>query len=176
MAQHVPLLSFADAKWVPWAIWALGPLAMIGTLAAYVRFFRERVIVYYPAPGARSRTIRIPVLGVISDRGLVSYLDDPDAHVVVLSPKPGARLHTPFHIHGMANTFEKNVVVELLDQNTGLWETIEITIADGPIGELSPFVAEVDVAEGQQVLRVGEPSPRDGSFQGVELPITVVSP
>ena len=59
MAQHVPLLSFADAKWVPWAIWALGPLAMIGTLAAYVRFFRERVIVYYPAPGARSRTIRM---------------------------------------------------------------------------------------------------------------------
>lgn len=117
--------------------------------------------------------VRVPLIGTVPGKGALP-IPEPYPPVVVVFPRPGERVRTPFKIHGMANVFENNVTIELFDDETSDWELIEFGDVHGPVGAMVPFDAEVDVAPGVRFLRVGTPSPADGSFIGVELYLTVV--
>lgn len=91
--------------------------------------------------------------------------------VVVLEPRPG-RTTYPLTVTGYARTFEANVVVRLEQAGedvyddfttatawTDAWGHYSFTIREGPTGQV--------------VLHVGEHSARDGSWEGVAVPLEV---
>lgn len=94
----------------------------------------------------------------------------PEANqVVVLEPRPGPASY-PLEVTGYARTFEANVVVRLEHEGEEVyddfttatawadaWGHYTFTIPEGPSGEV--------------VLHVGEHSARDGSWEGVEVPL-----
>jgi hypothetical protein len=101
--------------------------------------------------------------------------DPPAAHprVVVLEPRPGERAY-PLTVSGYARTFEANVVMRLerdgeeyledFTTSTGwvdAWGAYSFTIEDGPTGDLD--------------LHVGEYSAKDGSWDGVEIPLRITT-
>jgi hypothetical protein len=92
-------------------------------------------------------------------------------NVVVLLPSPGELVY-PVTITGYTRTFEAGVVARLLADGAtaaeaattaadwiDAWGSFSITIADGPRGTVSLFV--------------GEDSPRDGTPQGVTIPLVL---
>jgi hypothetical protein len=87
--------------------------------------------------------------------------------VVVLEPRPGTASY-PLTVRGYARTFEANVVVRLEHQGeetyedfttatawADAWGHFELTIEDGPRGDVT--------------LHVGEHSARDGVWEGAEV-------
>jgi hypothetical protein len=92
-----------------------------------------------------------------------------ERHVVLLEPRPGSATY-PLRVTGYARTFEANVVARL-EQNgrdvhedfttsTGYvdsWGYFQFTIPDGPAGRVT--------------LRVGDYSARDGTWEGIAVPL-----
>ncbi len=89
--------------------------------------------------------------------------------VVVLEPRPG-RATYPLTVTGYARTFEANVVVRLEHEGRDVheafttatawvdaWGHYSLTIPDGPAARV--------------VLHVGEYSARDGTWEGVDVPL-----
>lgn len=92
-----------------------------------------------------------------------------DARVVVLAPRPGPATY-PLGVTGYARTFEANVVARIERDGEEIAETFttatawadawghyEITFEEGPSGPIE--------------LHVGEYSARDGTWEGVAVPL-----
>lgn len=103
--------------------------------------------------------------GPVPDRAVSSN------RVVMLRPRPGGAAY-PLTVTGYARTFEANVVVRLEKDGEDVyqdfttatswadaWGHYTFTIPDGPTGRVT--------------LHVGEHSARDGSWEGVELPLDI---
>jgi hypothetical protein len=99
--------------------------------------------------------------------GAVPAAPPREQRVIVLRPRPGAASY-PLTVSGYARTFEANVVVrleqagrEVFQDNTtatawaDAWGHYSLTIPDGPTGTV--------------LLRVGEHSARDGTWQGAAV-------
>jgi hypothetical protein len=129
---------------------------------------------------ARAFTVDAPVRVVVDLRptpaggpGVVAPPTVGDT-VVVLSPPAGESMY-PLVVSGYARTFEATVVGRLIVDGTvaaegvataadwiDAWGSFSISIADGPPGAVSLFV--------------GEDSPRDGSPEGVTIPLVFIDP
>jgi hypothetical protein len=121
---------------------------------------------------ARLLLLRDPARVVVDLRPGGAPLPPPPAtgtRVVVLEPRAGDASY-PVKVHGYARTFEANVVArlerageELLETFTtatawvDAWGHFELTIPRGPAGEV--------------MLHVGEYSAKDGSWEGVRIPL-----
>jgi hypothetical protein len=126
------------------------------------------------AAEARVSTLDDPGRVVVDLRPGGQPLREPparDTRVVVLEPRPGATSY-PLAVTGYARTFEANVVMRLeqdgedvfedFTTSTGwaeAWGWFSITVEEGPTGDV--------------VLRVGEYSARDGTWEGVAIRLTV---
>lgn len=91
---------------------------------------------------------------------------------VLLEPRPGTRVSDPLTISGYSRNFEASNTITLTDAAgetlarktvtandwTSTWGYFETTL------DLPPF-------SGRATLRVGAHSARDGSFEGVEIPV-----
>jgi hypothetical protein len=89
--------------------------------------------------------------------------------VVVLEPRPGAATY-PLTVTGYARTFEANVVVRLERGGEDLLE--DFTTSTGWLDAWGHYAFTIeDGPEGDVILHVGEYSARDGSWEGVEIPL-----
>ncbi len=93
-------------------------------------------------------------------------------NTVLVEPRAGARIQTPLTVSGYSRNFEASNVVVLVDSRgqvvvrqtvesndwSETWGYFEATL------DLQPFGA-------RGTLRVGTQSARDGTFEGVEVPI-----
>ena len=93
-------------------------------------------------------------------------------NTVLVEPRAGARIHAPLTVSGYSSNFEASNAVVLVDskgevvvrQNvesndwSETWGYFEATLDLQPFGK-------------RGTLRVGTRSPRDGTFEGVEVPI-----
>lgn len=99
---------------------------------------------------------------------------DDEAFIEVLTPPADVTVGDPFTVEGCGNTFEANVVYEVVAADgTTLAEGFDtMTCGNGCVGE---FSIEVTVgATGPVTLRVFEVSAEDGSEQSlVEVPLTI---
>jgi hypothetical protein len=115
-----------------------------------------------------------PARVVVDLRPGGSALPDPAAIeglTVLLHPRSGASSY-PLQVTGYARHFEANVVVRLVQDGstvferptsstdwTEAWGAFSFTIEDGPNGEVT--------------LEVGDYSARDGTWEGVEVALTM---
>ncbi|MFO7894190.1 MAG: Gmad2 immunoglobulin-like domain-containing protein [Longimicrobiales bacterium] len=150
-----------------------GPLAR----AAYAVASPEGPWVYVDlhlgdAAEAAVSTLRDPARVVVDLRpggGRVPPPAPSETRVVVLTPRPGPATY-PLTVTGYARTFESNVVVRLEREGQEVhedfttatawldaWGHYSFTIADGPAARV--------------VLHVGEYSARDGTWEGVAVPL-----
>lgn len=152
-----------------------GPLAR----GAYALFSDEGrwvdVDVHLGAPAEASvTTLSGPARVVVDLRSGGGPVPGPPSRsdrVVILRPRPGTTSY-PLTIEGYARTFEANVVVRLEHEGEEVhhdfttatawadaWGHYSFTIPDGPTGGLT--------------LHVGEHSARDGSWEGVAVPLAI---
>lgn len=169
-------VTMEDVEWVaPEAADATfeGPL----TGAAFAVFAPEGRWVYVDvhlreAAEVSALTLQDPARVVVDLRPGGGPVPEPASRgqgVVVLEPRPGEAAY-PLTVTGYARTFEANVVVRLEREGADVhqdfttatawadaWGHYTFSIEDGPVGSV--------------VLHVGEHSARDGTWQGVAVPL-----
>lgn len=93
---------------------------------------------------------------------------------VVVSPREAETVGAPVEVEGYTRSFEARTTVELQD---GTGETLDSrTVRATDWAETwGHLEATLDPGgyRGPAVLRVGERSPRDGAFEGVEVPVSI---
>lgn len=151
-----PLARAAYAVWAPEGRWTFVDLHLAEPAEAHASVLRDpaRVVIDL-RPGG-------------SDLGEAPAIAD---RVVVLRPRAGSASY-PLTVTGYARTFEANVVariegrgeegVETFTTATAwvdAWGHYSLTIEEGPLGAV--------------VLRVGEHSARDGTWEGVAVPLDI---
>jgi hypothetical protein len=107
-----------------------------------------------------------------SDKPLEAPLPRAGGNTVLVEPRAGVRIEDPLIVSGYSRNFEASNTVVLLDSRektvarrtvlsndwTSTWGYFEATL------DLPPF-------SGKGTLRVGTESARDGTFEGVEVPV-----
>jgi hypothetical protein len=92
---------------------------------------------------------------------------------VLFEPRVGEAATNPLRISGYSRNFEASNTVMLRDSNgDALLQTT--VLSNDWLDAWGYFEASLEIPafEGQAVLQVGTESPRDGSFEGAEVPIT----
>jgi Immunoglobulin-like domain of bacterial spore germination len=92
---------------------------------------------------------------------------------VLFEPRVGEAATNPLRISGYSRNFEASNTVMLRDSNGEV--LLQSTVLSNDwLDAWGYFEAslEIPVFEGQALLQVGTESPRDGSFEGAEVPIT----
>jgi hypothetical protein len=107
-----------------------------------------------------------------SEKPLGVPLPKAGGNTVLVEPRAGARIADPLTVSGYSRNFEASNTIVLIDSKgkivarrtvlsndwTETWGYFEATL------DLPPF-------EGRGTLRVGTESARDGTFEGVEIPV-----
>jgi Immunoglobulin-like domain of bacterial spore germination len=107
-----------------------------------------------------------------SEKPLRVSLPEAGGNTVLVEPRAGGRIDTPLTVSGYSRNFEASNTIVLTDSDaevvirrtvlsndwTSTWGYFETTV------ELPPF-------SGKGTLQVGAKSARDGSFEGVEIPV-----
>jgi len=92
---------------------------------------------------------------------------------VLFEPRVGEAATNPLRISGYSRNFEASNTVMLRDSNGDV--LLQTTVLSNDwLDAWGYFEASLEIPafEGQAVLQVGTESPRDGSFEGAEVPIT----
>lgn len=155
------LASEFAVDWLKDNLWVVGTfLAWRWSSAILAALIATVVLLLWQAVDHRDRGKAIPPQA------------SPDESIVVLEPTNGAEIPRVFWVRGFANTFESNVVVE--DQKADrTWEVVAITMAGGMMGGLTSFSVGLSLRPGKHRLRIGDYSPKDGEWSGVEIDVTV---
>jgi Immunoglobulin-like domain of bacterial spore germination len=107
-----------------------------------------------------------------SEKPLRVSLPEAGGNTVLVEPRAGGRIDTPLTVSGYSRNFEASNTIILMDSKgktvarrtvqsndwTETWGYFEATL------DLPPF-------DGRGTLRVGTESARDGTFEGVEIPV-----
>jgi hypothetical protein len=92
---------------------------------------------------------------------------------VLFEPRAGETATDPLRISGYSRNFEASNTVMLRDSNGEV--LLQSTVLSNDwLDAWGYFEASLEIPafEGQAILQVGTESPRDGSFEGAEVPIT----
>jgi hypothetical protein len=92
---------------------------------------------------------------------------------VLFEPRAGETVTGPLRVSGYSRNFEASNIIVLRDSNGNV--LLQTTVLSNDwLDAWGYFEAplEIPAFEGQATLQVGTESPRDGSFEGVEVPIT----
>ena len=92
---------------------------------------------------------------------------------VLFEPRVGEAATNPLRLSGYSRNFEASNTVMLRDSNGDV--LLQTTVLSNDwLDAWGYFEASLEIPafEGQAVLQVGTESPRDGSFEGAEVPIT----
>jgi len=136
----------------------------------FVDFFARKTFVYRMLE--LSNPARLVVDFKPGGEDLEAPLPAVGGNTVVVEPRAGARIEDPLTVCGYSRNFEASNTVLLTDSDgkvvirrtvlsndwTSTWGYFETTV------EIPPF-------SGKGTLRVGVKSARDGSFEGVEMPV-----
>jgi hypothetical protein len=150
------LAGSAYAAWSPDGRWVFVDVHLAGAAEAHVYTLDEpaRVVVdLRPGGGA------VPDRAPRADR------------VVVLSPRPGTATY-PLTVTGYARTFEANVVVRL--EQDGRDAVQDFTTATAWADAWGHYTLAIPEGPGGRVvLHVGEHSARDGTWEGISIPLQI---
>ncbi|MDQ4042497.1 MAG: Gmad2 immunoglobulin-like domain-containing protein [Actinomycetota bacterium] len=92
---------------------------------------------------------------------------------VLFEPRVGEAVTDPLRVSGYSRNFEASNTIVLRDSNGNV--LLQTTVLSNDwLDAWGYFEASLEIPafEGQAILQVGTESPRDGSFEGVEVPIT----
>jgi hypothetical protein len=91
---------------------------------------------------------------------------------VLVEPRPGARISDPLVVSGYSRNFEAANTITLIDA-TGEVVARRTVLGNDWSSTWGYFEATLDLPpfSGEGTLRVGSASARDGSFEGVEIPV-----
>jgi Immunoglobulin-like domain of bacterial spore germination len=92
---------------------------------------------------------------------------------VLFEPRVGEAVTDPLRVSGYSRNFEASNTIVLRDSNGNV--LLQTTVLSNDwLDAWGYFEASLEIPafEGQVILQVGTESPRDGSFEGVEVPIT----
>ena len=92
--------------------------------------------------------------------------------IVLFEPRVGEAVTDPLRVSGYSRNFEASNTIVLRDSNGNV--LLQTTVLSNDwLDAWGYFEASLDIPafEGQAILQVGTESPRDGSFEGVEVPI-----
>ncbi len=95
-------------------------------------------------------------------------------NTVVTAPRPGERISNPLTVSGYSRNFEARNEISLLDASGNVVARTDATSNDWA-ATWGYFEATLDIPPnftGPGTLRVGSQSARDGSFEGVEIPVS----
>jgi hypothetical protein len=94
---------------------------------------------------------------------------------VLVEPRAGARIDTPLTVSGYSRNFEASNTVVLADSKGEVIAQQNVRSNDWA-STWGYFEATLDLPSfsGSGTLRVGAESARDGTFDGVEMPVHVV--
>ena len=94
-------------------------------------------------------------------------------NTVLMSPRPGEVVESPLTVSGYSRNFEAANTIRLLDASGDVLAE-ETVLANGWTETWGYFEASVPFEDfsGTATLQVGTDSPRDGAFEGVEIPIS----
>lgn len=94
-------------------------------------------------------------------------------NTVVTAPRPGETVSNPLTVSGYSRNFEAQNEITLLDASGNEISRTSVAANDWA-ATWGYFEATLDIPEftGPGTLRVGASSARDGSFEGVEVPVT----
>ncbi len=95
-----------------------------------------------------------------------------DGNTVLVEPRAGARIHAPLTVSGYSRNFEASNAVVLVDSKGEV--VVRQTVESNDWSETwGYFEATLDLQPfgTRGTLRVGTQSARDGTFEGVEVPI-----
>lgn len=103
---------------------------------------------------------------------------DPNANIVVSSPRKGEKLEIPFKIIGQARVFENQLAFRVLDVQGRVIREGIVTAQSPDVGQFGPFEAEVssiaNFEGGNATIEVFSHSAMDGSvINKVSLPVTI---
>jgi hypothetical protein len=149
-----------------WLAWETGALPRLQSRVAAPKRLRNRASRREEA----ALKYRRHGEGVVERKIAIEPLVSEDEQIIVLAPSNRAHVNRTFTIHGLAKTFEGNVVVEK-EEVDGSWLVVGVTSA-GMMDGLSPFSVQVTLPPGAHVLRIGTASPKDGTWSGVEVVVS----
>ncbi len=92
---------------------------------------------------------------------------------VLFEPRVGEAVTDPLRVSGYSRNFEASNTIILRDPNGNV--LLQTTVLSNDWLDAWGYfevLLEIPAFEGQAILQVGTESPRDGSFEGVEVPIT----
>jgi Immunoglobulin-like domain of bacterial spore germination len=92
---------------------------------------------------------------------------------VLFEPRVGEAVTDPLRVSGYSRNFEASNTIILRDPNGNV--LLQTTVLSNDWLDAWGYFEvplEIPALEGQATLQVGTESPRDGSFEGVEVPIT----
>ena len=92
---------------------------------------------------------------------------------VLFQPRKGEAITSPLTVSGYSRNFEASNTIRLVDSGGNV--LAQSTVLSNDWTETWGYFEaslELPAFEGQAFLRVGSESPRDGSFEGVEVPVT----
>jgi hypothetical protein len=118
-----------------------------------------------------------PARLVVDFRPTGSPLDTPlpavGGQTVVVEPRAGARVGDPLTVCGYSRNFEATNNIILADHN-GKTVVRRTVLSNDWTSTWGYFEATLDLPSftGKGILRVGAESARDGTFEGVEVPVT----
>ena len=109
-----------------------------------------------------------------ADVDLDSPLPATGGNTVLTSPRPGETVESPLSVSGYSRNFEAANTIRLLDAS-GEVVAEETVLANGWAETYGYFEATIPLENfsGTATLQVGTESPRDGTFEGVEIPVSV---
>lgn len=92
---------------------------------------------------------------------------------VLFEPRKGEAITSPLTVNGYSRNFEASNLVRLTDTSGNVLAQSTVTSNDwlDTWGYFETSL-EFEAFEGQAMLQVGSESARDGSFEGVEVPVT----
>jgi hypothetical protein len=107
-----------------------------------------------------------------SEKPLKVPLPKAGGNTVLVEPRAGARIATPLTLSGYSRNFEASNTVVLMDSEGDVVARQTITSNDWS-ETWGYFEATLDLHpfSGKGTLRVGTESARDGTFEGVEVPV-----
>lgn len=94
---------------------------------------------------------------------------------VLFEPRVGETVTGPLRVSGYSRNFEASNTIVLRDSNGNV--LLQTTVLSNDwLDAWGYFEASLEIPafEGQTILQVGTESPRDGSFEGVEVPVTYI--
>ena len=105
-------------------------------------------------------------------RALATPLPAEGGETVLVEPRPGARVSDPLVVSGYSRNFEAANTITLIDA-TGEVVARRTVLGNDWSSTWGYFEATLDLPpfSGEGTLRVGTASARDGSFEGVEIPV-----